>query len=346
MIPFNYTIILLFVSSLLVSCNLANSASYEEATPDEGLDTPTASLTITNAPSDNRFQEREALEISVSGQGSRNSKLASCVTSLYPRLNTSAFSTTAVNTAESCTSATITPPSNGEYRLELVVTDDNSMTAKDEASIIITETVLNAEFTATNPTGTLINLDASDSRSGSNGEIVSYAWQVRLKVDDSSAFGSVTQTNSSPTTSVSVETDGIYVIQLTVTDGNGNTDIQQESISINATGTFIPDFNSGATEYNELVDNDATDPFEAPGNLLLEITNSGAFPDDVNRVICNLYDSSSLDTIVETANANFLNVTTPSCELPVVAAATYIVEVKVILNNEAEYQRRRVFVSN
>lgn len=319
----------------LQGCNLANSADY-----DGYADEPSASIAIKStepsANTDGSYEENTEITLRASGTGSNNSGIQTCDLSLFKLGTDDVFGTTAISSVTGCGETTMVAPSTGTYKLVLTVTDDNQKTAKTEKSIKVSESILNSEFTATQQTNTMqINLDASTSTKGEGGTITSYAWQVRLKVDDSTTTNVSSQTNSSPETKVVVDSDGIYVIQLTVTDAGSNTDVEQQQVAISSSTSLVPEFSfTNSTG------------FVAPSDLLVQISASEA--SNLNHLICYLWLYSSGE-IAETATYQVYaenSTTQSSCSIPIPAAGLYAVDVKAVNNDGSEHVRRKVIQLN
>lgn len=320
----------------LQGCNLANSADSVS----NGSDEPSASLSIKSAlpaaNTDGSFEESTELTLVASGSGSRNSGIDSCDLSLFKLGTDDVFGTTAISSITGCGETTMVAPTTGIYKLVLTVTDENAKTAKTEKSIKVASSILNAEFSATQATGLMqINLDASTSTKGQGGSIVSYTWQVRLKIDDSSTADVSTQTNSSPETKVVVNSDGIYVIQLTVTDAGSNTDVEQQQVAISSTDPLVPEFTLNSPT-----------GFVAEDNLEVSIdTTEAANIDHVNCYLW-LYDGTALSETPISESYAELSVAHPTCTLPVYEAGVYTVEVEAINSEGNEHSRYKVIQYN
>ncbi len=122
-----------------------------------------------------------------------------------------------------------------------MATDANSLVAEAQTfAIVVPNTIgsgsnLTANFTATpsdTPASTFdIALDATSSTKGETGDIDTYTWQVRKKENDS--VGTLVSTVgplNSPTTSVVVQSDGIYVVKLTIVDTGAKTTSTEKNI--------------------------------------------------------------------------------------------------------------------
>lgn len=318
----------------LAGCNLANSADSESA----GSDEPSASLTIKSVdpvPNTNgSIEENAELTLVASGIGSKNSGVKSCDISLYRFDSSDVFGTTAVSSIPGCGETIMVAPATGRYKLVLTVTDNNDKTAKTEKKIEVAKSILNAEFTvAQEPNKMQMNLDASTSTKGAGGEIVSYLWKVKLKLDDlTTPLTFTTQTNSSPETSVVVNSDGIYVVELTVTDKGNNTDVEQKQIEMTSSGALIPNFNA------------VTAGFTAPGNLTVQLDTADLT--NINSLTWSLFTYSTEDGLATSPAIWDVTHVAPSgadWTIPVPVAGLYIIELKVINNDGNEHRRRKIY---
>lgn len=377
-------VMLLGLSMAMSGCNLANSANGAGtmAIPVDSTTTgttttttttdtnttpvmtsvPVASISIVNPSSDNVYLEQQNLTIDVSGTTTNGAVITECMTSLYQLKSTDVFgsSGTLMSSLDTCGQTTMLLPTAGRYLLKLQVTDSYGKTAKASQSFVVSSNPLNAEFSVVqgvesiNSTGSMrLNLDASKSLKGAAGEIKSYAWTVQLKVDDSATYiNAQTQTNKSPTTSMVVNTDGVYVVHLTITDTLGNSDSEQQQVfvSSNATSRFIPNFDMSWDDGTGAIVGVAG--AVAAGNLVVTIDNTNLL--DINHGLCSLFlqDPAATPTAgvepvpTEFAYADFVNSVTPNCYLPIIVAGIYVVELKVVSSLGTEYIRRKVITIN
>ncbi len=110
--------------------------------------------------------------------------------------------------------------------------DSDSDSGSDSASKNLSPTASAGEDQYHNFTGYMeIDLDGSQS-SDPEGEELTYSWTIISSPDNSSP--SINNSESSPLAKLIVSSNGIYEVQLTVTDTNGNTSKDNVVITINA----------------------------------------------------------------------------------------------------------------
>jgi Leucine-rich repeat (LRR) protein/PKD repeat protein len=119
----------------------------------------------------------------------------------------------------------------GEYTIVLTVTDNQGLTATTEKTVIVTRPnqAPTAQFTASPSQGKApltVNLDASDSKDGGT-PIVNYEWLV----NGQKLFGIKA--------AITLTAAGEYPITLTVTDNDGLTATQQQTITVTSAITVV-----------------------------------------------------------------------------------------------------------
>lgn len=150
----------------------------------------------------------------------------------------------------------------GTYSATLLVTDDEGATGLDSVTITVSPANVSpsASIDITSGGGLLLNFDAGNS-TDSDGTISSYAWDFG---DSSSSTGE--------TTSHTYSADGTYTIVLTVTDDNGATDTDSQTVSISTTSlntfpvaSFTSSVSSGTAPLS--VDFDASSSTDSDGTI-------------------------------------------------------------------------------
>ncbi|MBN9350491.1 MAG: right-handed parallel beta-helix repeat-containing protein [Chitinophagaceae bacterium] len=145
----------------------------------------------------------------------------------------------------------------GIYQIQLQVTDDSGAVGLDTVKVTVNAAlniapVANAgpDQTITLPTNTVT---LTGSGSDQDGKIVSYKW---TKISGPSGF---TITNaSSPVTSVSGLMQGVYQIQLQVTDDSGAVGLDTVKVTVNAALNIAPVANAGPDQTITLPTNTVT----------------------------------------------------------------------------------------
>lgn len=341
----------------LSGCNLANSADYGG----DGLAAPKANLNIVDASTGNLYSEQQEITLETSGEGSRNSSVASCITTLYQKDDTGLFDTKgqAMGEVTQCGRTNMVMPSVGQYILDLVVTDDLGATASTQRTITVVEPIFDALFTAqqyastsTDANGVTyddsvmgIRLDATASLTGRSDAQLAYNWTVRLKLDNNTELTVDSFVSQEPITTLQVDTAGIYVVQLTLTDNYGNRDVVQDSVSIYSAFAeeFAPDFNM----YTTLVDTTATPPtyalgqingietsLFAPNTLQVDVLPNNSQAD---YAYCRLLSATQQEVTQPDYIQFDANAVSKICYLPVIVGGTYIVEVTVIATDGTEH---------
>ncbi|PCR89495.1 PKD domain-containing protein [Natrinema ejinorense] len=149
--------------------------------------------------------------------------------------------------------------SPGTYTIELTVRDSDGNTDTSTRTVTVRDTSPQAAFapsTFDSQTGEPVSFDASGS-TDAEGPISSYRWEFG---DGSSASGS-TQTHT-------YASDGNYTVQLTVTDGGGNTAVREKTVTVttpNARPTAS--FTSSVDREAGTVTLDATDSTDEDGTI-------------------------------------------------------------------------------
>ena len=151
-------------------------------------------------------------------------------------------------------SATVNNLSEGFYLFELTVTDDNGATGKDTVQVTVNAApnmapTANAggDQTITLPTNTV---SLSGSGTDSDGTITSYLW---TKISGPSSY-SITNSTSAATT-VSGLIQGVYLLELTVTDDKGATGKDTVQVTVNAAPNMAPTANAGGDKTIKLPTN-------------------------------------------------------------------------------------------
>ena len=120
-----------------------------------------------------------------------------------------------------------TPDDDGEYVVTLTVSDDDGGSASDSRTITVTNaspTLTLSGAPTTSPEGTTIAITASATDPGS-ADVLSYAWSV-------SRGGSVYATGTGAAVGFTPDDDGTYVVAVTVSDGDGGTDVKQATVEV------------------------------------------------------------------------------------------------------------------
>ncbi len=118
----------------------------------------------------------------------------------------------------------------GARTVRVRVTDDLGLTGTDTASLVINAPPSASFSMAPNPAaiGETVNFDASGS-SDSDGMIVNYEWDL----DGNGTYE--TDTDASPTTSQSYMSGGARTIRVRVTDNDGSTAVDTDTLFVNNT---------------------------------------------------------------------------------------------------------------
>ncbi len=200
-----------------------------EVTDDDGdTDTDQVQVTVTAAPvpnaaptadagADDTIEAGEALSVDGSGSSDSDGTIVS-----YEWLEGAVSLATGVT-------ASISGLTEGVHLIDLVVTDDDGDSDTDQLSVTVTAApvpnsppVANAGADDTIEDGEAVLVDGSGS-TDSDGTIVSYEW---LEGAVSLATG--------VTASISGLTEGVHLIDLVVTDDDGDSDTDQLSVTVTA----------------------------------------------------------------------------------------------------------------
>jgi len=139
----------------------------------------------------------------------------------------------------------------GDYTVELTVTDDAGNSNTDSVSVTVTDVTNPVADTGSDRTvdeDTTLNFDGSGSTD--NDEISAYVW----------AFGDG-NTATGETPSHTYVDPGDYIVELTVTDGTGNTDTDTTTVTVTDMTNPIADAGS-----NRTVDEDVSVDFNGSGS--------------------------------------------------------------------------------
>lgn len=332
---------MLFCSGMLLSgCNMANSDSGVSSSSSASV--PSASVTLTSASTEpdeqGYYAENTTFTVNATASGSLGSTVSCAVELAYKSGASSDFNT--LQTLNGCGAQTFNLYSGaGVYRFKLTATDANSLVAEDQKFVIAVplaigdEPYLSADFdftVSTDPESLFdVALDATPSTKGEGGDIATYTWQVRLKEDDEDeSWASTLGPYNSPTTNITVNRDGIYVVRLTLVDQSEQTAMAEKMVVVGSSQTLIADFSvsvSGAAPVN--VDVDASSSIISAG---------------VDHYVWEVYDAATTaaeDT--ESLPIYRLTVESATAALPIISAGTYLIRLKIIdsIGNEHEISR-------
>ncbi|HBQ44539.1 MAG TPA: hypothetical protein DD716_02660 [Thiomicrospira sp.] len=328
--------ILVVLSSLLASCNLANSADSDSPSASATAKKPSATISIQSsipdANADGYYQERSKVIIQASATGSFGSAVT-CVITVSHKANTATY--TEVDILNDCGTRNIAFDSGaGVYKIKLVATDANSLVAEAQTfAIVVPNTIgsgsnLTANFTATpsdTPASTFdIALDATSSTKGETGDIDTYTWQVRKKENDS--VGTLVSTVgplNSPTTSIVVQSDGIYVVKLTIVDTGAKTTSTEKTFTVGDNGSLLSaDFTVTATS-------------PAPVNVQVDASTSS-----VNNIEHYAWDLFSAEDL--TVSLYHVETEIVTANLPITASGIYHIRLRVIDATGNEHETTRL----
>jgi len=223
----------------------------------------------------------------------------------------------------------------GTYQVKLVVTDDNSKVAEDQKYVIaipqaLADSIyLNAEFdftVSTDPESLFdVYLDATTSSEGTGGNIVTYQWDVYLKEEDETTETQVeTLISNSPTTTVTVDRDGIYVAKLTLTDDSEKTAVTEKMFMVSGTGaTLIADFS-------------VTIPTNAPVNIEVDAAAS------IVEAGIDHYEWEVYDMTADASPIYQLTVESEATVLPIVTSGNYLIRLTVMDVDGNEHEITRI----
>jgi predicted component of type VI protein secretion system len=322
---------------LISGCNLKSDASQPAANPDLSLTEPVAQIKVLTPASlaGGYYQENDTVSYEVEAKGSQGSEVT-CSTEIAQRsLTDGTYSAQDTHQGCSATSYNFQPTSGSAtmvYRIKASVTDANSKTADTQTFLLVRNdgAFLSAKFTATlsqqSGQSLQVNLDASTSTIGDTGNIKSYTWQIRKKQDDNSE--TLVQTvgpENSPQTSVVVESDGIYVIKLTIADESDKAASATQQMAINLNNTHYFDFTMSVSG-------------NAPLNMGVS-ANTTNIAAGANHFIWDVYSSEDL-----TVSIYHHETESSSTVLPIISAGTYVIKLKVIDNLGNEHELSRVQV--
>ncbi|MEA3406085.1 MAG: hypothetical protein U9R28_10175 [Pseudomonadota bacterium] len=224
----------------------------------------------------------------------------------------------------------------GTYQMKLTATDTNTKVAEDQKFVItipteLADTVyLNADFETTVSTddGSLFDvfLDARSSSEGTGGDIATYSWEVFLKEEDEITETAVETVSdvASPTTTVVVDRDGVYVARLTIVDASEAKAITEKMFMVSGTGaTLIADFT-------------VTIPANAPVNIEVDASAS-----TVDAGIDH-YEWEVFSTMGDSTPTYQLTVESATTVLPIAVTGTYLVRLTVIDIDGNEHEITRI----
>lgn len=333
----NFKVIGLIVlwGSLLAGCNLGSSTSEKQiSTPLLEPRVRISSIKPTEQAkpltTEGYYHINDEILVTLETAGSQNSDVTCSVSLQY--LSSGSFVDSPSGSIAACNTIYFSLTTDAKvYRVLAKVTDANSKTSQTQRFLILSQDdipYLMADFTPTivsTSSSYAIKLDATSSKVGETGSIVSYVWQMSLKQDDSSTALVQTLTENGPVTSVAVNSDGIYVVKLTVTDAGGKASSMTKLFSVGIPGDDL-EVSFVTTSVNP----------SAPLNLAVDASGSNVTA-GVKHYIWQVYNSEDLtvklydDVVTESA------VTT----LPIITAGTYVIKLKIIdiSGNEHEYSR-------
>lgn len=328
----NQFLILSLLSVFLYGCNLANSSDADKVQKNASANISIQSSSPTVNAS-GYYQEKSIIIINATGVGSKDSAI-NCVVTVSQKAN-SVTTYTDVDVINGCGQQTVGLVNGaGDYKIKLLVTDANSRTAEAQTFAIVVPTsvgsdsFLSANFSATPSVVAAstfdIVLDATSSTKGETGDISTYTWQIRKKENDSvtnlvSTIGPI----HSPVTSVVVQSDGIYVVKLTIVDNGSKTASTIKTFTVSTAGSLL------------VADFTITIPVgTVPLNI--QVDGSTSTIASVDHYAWDLFASGALTTSIyhvesESAIAN----------IPIVTAGIYLIRLRVIdaIGNEHEVTR-------
>ncbi len=320
-------------SVVLSGCNLANSAddgSEKNATANISIQ---SSIPIANTSG--YYQEKSIVVVNATGSGSKSS-LVTCVTTISQKAN-SVIDYTVVDVITGCGNKEVALVNGaGAYKIKLVVTDGNSKTAESQKFAIVLPTTigsdvfLSANFTATPSTSSEstfdIALDATSSTKGETGDISTYTWQIRKKENDAtSTLVSTVGPVNSPLTSVVVQSDGIYVVKLTIVDNGSKTASTTKTFTVSTGGDLL------------IADFSITIPAGgAPINIQVDASTSTVT--NIDHYAWDLYASDAL-----TASIYHVETESVQANIPIVGSGIYLIRLRVIDTIGNEHEMTRTF---
>jgi len=321
------------LSVVLSGCNLANSAG------DDTKRNATANVSIQSSmPAANAsgyYQEKSIVIVNATGSGSKNS-LVTCETTISKKAN-SVIDYAVVDVITGCGNKEVAFVNGaGAYKIKLVVTDGNSKTAESQTFAIVLPTTigsdvfLSANFTAIPSTSSEttfdIALDATSSTKGETGDISTYTWQIRKKENDATTtLVSTVGPVNSPVTNIVVQSDGIYVVKLTIVDNGSKTASTTKTFTVSTGGDLL------------VADFSITIPAGvAPINV--QVDSSTSTVANIDHYAWDLYASDTSDTVIyhvetESTQAN----------IPIVATGIYLIRLRVIDSIGNEHETTRTF---
>jgi hypothetical protein len=164
---------------------------------------------------------------------------------------------TGVITTPAAATTTITSLTQGIYKFELTVTDNNGAIGKDTVQITVNPDPnipptanAGADQTITLPTNSVV---LNGSGNDLDGSITTYAW---TKIAGPAA--GVITTPAAATTTVTALVQGVYKFELKVTDNNGAVGRDTVQITVNPAPNIPPTANAGADQNITLPTNSTT----------------------------------------------------------------------------------------
>ncbi len=328
----------------LEGCNVASSAtdkqvstlSSEPYVRSVSISPKTFSLTSLN-----EYTSGDTIDVSVDAIGSNNSAVSCSVSLQYLDIGSKTFSDVPGGTVSSCSNIEFNLNLGaGDYKLLAKVTDGNSKTVEVQKFLKVrpdpNHPYLQASFTVTPDSNFLeINLDATKSQTGATGEIVTYQWQIRQKFDDGTNAAVSTLTESAPKTSVVLNNDGIYVVQLTVTDQGGKTSTSTRQLNVSSGNSLIVVFD--ATVTSSIGSTNPAGSF--PADINVAISNTSNITAGVDHYIWRMFDSKG--QVVPIGDLNYVQTESPTAILPAFKSDDYLIQVKVVdkTGNEHTFSR-------
>ncbi len=299
---------------------------------------PRATISIisasTSPDSNGYYFENTTLVTDIEAIGSQRSDVTCVITLAHKGTGATEFTT--IDTVNDCETTSLNLSNGvGTYQAKLVVTDGNSKVAEDQKYVIAIPEVLantvylNAEFAftvSTDPDSLYdVFLDARTSSEGTGGDIAKYTWEVFLKQEDEET--ELTDQRvvevQSPTTTVTVNQDGIYVAKLTIEDAAENKAITEKMFKVGGTGDqLIADFS-------------VTVPSASPVNIQVDASSStigGTVEHYEWEVMQN--STTSVEYQIQTHS--------PTTVLPITTAGDYLIRLTVIDTSGNEYQITRI----
>lgn len=178
-------------------------------------------------------------------------------------LTTPADSTASLSDT-STVAPTLTPDVHGEYVLKLTATDEHELSATDTVAVV-TDGNPSAEIESAADTrvGSSITLDGRNSTDPENMSL-DYTWTITSVPEETET--SLART-AAPTTLMTPQVQGTYTIKLTVTDPQGNTGTDTQTVTANAPPRASLDVTPTLPTIGKQIQFDATGSTDPDGTI-------------------------------------------------------------------------------